>query len=473
MKKILIFYLVGVSLLVGCATVPITGRFQLNMMSDEEVIAAANENFSNFMTFARQKNVVLSASESPQAAAILASVGRISGQIIEASGLRNRLNWETVVVRASNANAFVLPNGKIVVFTGILPLAKTDAGLATVIAHEVAHVVAHHQAERISQALLAKVALTATEVALAVSNSKYRPAIGAALELGAQYGVLMPFSRVHESEADHIALIYMAKAGYDPTEAIGFWERMEAEGRSGPWELLSTHPSPRTRRSNIRKWLHEANIYYTDRTRQLQLKAARTEQSSRVALAPVAYRPSFQPGFWYQSKASNLPNPTTSRFDRTETCSTGECIVLVDDKGGATIFTADYGVKEYRNPNGSCQRFSPALRLIRFPLRVGDSWTDTVTFEGSTGSSKNAQLKFNAKVVDYESVTVPAGSFMAFKIIASLEGFRFLELWYAPETRTHVRIIAYHPQKGQILVNELINYQKTGEPIIPINTNAE
>ena len=417
-------------------------------------------------------------SESSEAAATLASVNRASERIIDASGLRNKLNWQTVVVKSSNANAFVLPNGKIVVFTGILPLAKTEAGLATVIGHEVAHVAASHQAERMSQALLTKAALTVTEVALAASNSKYQPIIGAALGLGAQYGVLMPFSRVHELEADHIGLFYMAKAGYDPTEAIGFWERMEAAGRSGPWELLSTHPNPGKRIGNIREWLPEVNLYYADRTRPLpsklaEAKAARAEQASRAALAPVAYQPSFQPGFWYQSKSSKLANPFILRFDRWERCPTGECMIIVDDRGNVVIhLTADQGLVEIRNPNGSWHRFSPPLRLIRFPLRVGDSWADAVTLEDSSGRRQNTQMKAN--VVDYESITVPSGSFMAFKIVVSLGGVRYREYWYAPETRTPVRSIFYDLKGGQVVNElELVNYQKTGEPVSPMNTNPK
>jgi Zn-dependent protease with chaperone function len=476
MKKIVILCLIGLFVLAGCATAPITGRSQINIVSDQQLIATANENFSQFMALLANKNAVLLPSESSDAAATLAYVNRVSERIIDASGLRNRLNWQTVVVKSSNANAFVLPNGKIVVFTGILPLAKTEAGLATVIGHEVAHVAARHKAERMSQALLAKAALTAVEVALAASNSKYRPIIGAALGLGALYGVLMPFSRIHELEADRIGLFYMAKAGYDPTEAIGFWERMEAAGRSGPWELLSTHPNPGTRRSNIREWLPEANLYYANHTRPLpvnlsEVKAARAEQYSRAALAPViAYRPSFEPGFWYQIKSNKFSKPVTYRFDRREKCSTGECMIIVGDRGDVTIYTADHGLVEIRDPNGSWVHFSPPLRIIRFPLRVGDSWTDAVTVEDPSGRRQNVQLK--ADVVDYESVTVPSGSFMAFKIIVSLRGVRFSESWYAPETRTSVRNIIYDPRGGQI-VGELVDYYKTDEPVDPMNANPE
>jgi len=255
--------------LAGCATVPITGRSQVNLFSDEEMVAIANDQFSQFMGFVTQEGAVLSETESPAAAAVLQGVGRISDRIIEAAGLRDRYDWQTVVVNANQENAFVMPNGKIIVYTGILPIAKTEAGLAAVTAHEVAHVVARHGAERASQQSLAQGVLEVADAVLAGQGDQYRPWIGAALGLGAQYGVLLPFSREHESEADHIGLLYMAKAGYDPAEAIGVWERMEAASGSGRPEFLSTHPSHATRRSQIQAWLPEANVYYVDRTRAL------------------------------------------------------------------------------------------------------------------------------------------------------------------------------------------------------------
>jgi predicted Zn-dependent protease len=274
------------------------------MVSNEDLAAAANDNFARLMSVAREKNAVLESSESPRAAATVDVVNRVSDRIIDAAGLRHQYNWQVVVVKAPEANAFVMPNGRIVVFTGLLPVVKTEAGLAAVIGHEVGHVVARHQAERVSQVLLAQLALTAAEVALATSNSKYGPAIGAALGLGAQYGILLPFSRVHESEADHIGLFYMAKAGYDPSEAIPLWERMEAAGGSGPWEYLSTHPSPGTRRDQIRAWLPGVMPFYADQARPLpqnlaEVQRIRTEEAPKAALAPAptVSRPVVDPGF--------------------------------------------------------------------------------------------------------------------------------------------------------------------------------
>ncbi len=449
-------------MLSGCATVPITGRSQLNMVSDQQVIAASDQEFSKFMGLVSQKNAVLSASESPQAAAITATVNRVSAKIIDAAGLRGRYNWQTVVVKSSQKNAFVTPNGKIVVFTGILPIAKTEAGLAAILGHEVSHVIARHSAERMSQALLAEVSVAAVDAALAASNSKYRPIISAAVGLGAQYGVLLPFSRAHESEADHIGLLLMAKAGYDPSEAVGIWQRMEAAGGSGPWEFLSTHPSHATRVAQMQQWLPEASLYYADAGRPLpsslaELEAAAADRASRVAVAPIATMPSYEPGFWYQYKVSNRPTPTTNRFVRTEPCTTGECFVVEASTGSTGVYTKGLALLETRAPNGAWRRFTPPLQEFRWPLRVGDSWTETVTAEDSSGKKQTVQLK--VQVVSYESVVVPAGTFMAYKIAVSVGGRRFREAWYAPETKTVVKSLTPDPQ-GREVVSELADYQR-------------
>ncbi len=461
---------IALLLVAGCATVPITGRSQVNLVSDAELVAAANENFSRLMGLANQKGLVLSEAESPQAAAILATVRRVSDRIIDAAGLRGRYNWQTVAVKAKEPNAVAMPNGKIVVFTGILPVAKTEAGLAAVIGHEVGHVVARHQAERVSQALLAQMVLTAADAALAVRNDRYRPVIGAALGLGAQYGILLPFSREHESEADHIGLFYMGKAGYDPAEAIGLWERMEAAGGSGPWEFRSTHPSPTTRLTQIRAWLPEANLYYADQTRPLptsltEVQTARAEHAAKMSLAPLASQPTYQPGFWWRSKATNRPNLVTYRVDRKEPCEVGECMVIQADTGAVAIYTLDFALVQIRNPNGTSTQFSPPLRLIRWPLRIGDTWSDVVTVEQSSGSRRNVQVK--AEVVGYEPVTVPSAAYLAFKLIISLGGVRYQEIWYAPETTTLVRTITYDSRGGQV-VSELIDYQKGDGSASPI-----
>jgi Zn-dependent protease with chaperone function len=456
------------------------------MLSDQEMAASANQQFAKFMSDATQKQAVLSVSESPQAASAIAMVNRVSQKIVDAAGMRGRANWEVTVVKSKSANAFVLPNGKIVVYTGILPIAKTEGGLAAVLGHEVAHVVARHSAERASQMLVANTAVSAAMVALAASSrsSSYASEVGAALGLGAQYGVILPFSRKHESEADHMGMFYMAKAGYDPSEAIGLWERMEAANGTGPWELLSTHPSNATRRARLQEWLPEAKIYYANPSRPLpvtlaEARKAALSQSSQMALAPVALQPTVKPGYWYKVKGSNRPGPDTIHVDRLQACSAGQCVVFARDDGGATIATQDQTqILETRNADGSWTRFSPGLPVFRFPLRVGDTWSATVSTEDSKGVKSTVGVK--SDVVGYEPVSVPAGQFIAYRVVLAVNGVRVRESWYVPEVRSSVRVVIYDNKGDQTSASEMLDYQKSDEPadsmpevLAPLQRQAE
>lgn len=187
------------------------------------------------------------------------------GQRIAAVSHTQNYDWDFKVIEDDEQiNAFALPGGKVAVYTGILPVAQTDAGLATVMAHEVAHVAARHGGERVSTGVLAQLGAVGIGAAMGGSDPYVYEAVMQAYGLGANVGVLLPFGRSQESEADRIGLIYMAKAGYDPREAVAFWERMEAvsQGKSGPPEFLSTHPGYQTRIQNLHKWLPEAMTYY-------------------------------------------------------------------------------------------------------------------------------------------------------------------------------------------------------------------
>jgi predicted Zn-dependent protease len=260
--------------LAGCSTVAVTGRSQLNMMSDTHMINVANQSYSQLMSSYNSKGAILREYDSKEAENAIASVKRVSDRIIDAAGLRHQYQWEVTVVKSSTPNAFVMPNGKIVVYTGILPIAKNEAGLAAIIGHEVAHVVAKHGAERASQSTLSTLAVQVAATAVAVNSqakgkSNNSAAIGAALGFGAQFGVLMPFSRLHESEADRIGQIYMAKAGYDPAEAIAVWQRMEQQTGKSQFEFVSTHPGHGTRQQQLTQWLPQAQEYYRDRNKPL------------------------------------------------------------------------------------------------------------------------------------------------------------------------------------------------------------
>jgi predicted Zn-dependent protease len=168
------------------------------------------------------------------------------------------MDWQAAVIRSPTVNAFCLPGGKIAVYTGILPVCGGDAGLATVLGHEMAHAISRHGAQRVFQQENAQALLTGAAASLGDMDYNSRRVVMGLLGAGANYGVLLPFSRDHESEADHIGLIYMARAGYDPHEAVDFWQRMESIGGEQPPEFASTHPSHGTRIRQLKEWMPEA-----------------------------------------------------------------------------------------------------------------------------------------------------------------------------------------------------------------------
>ena len=190
-------------------------------------------------------------------AALNARIEGVGRRIAEATG-KTSYEWEFKVVDKPVVNAFCLPGGKVVVYTGILPVAMDDAGLATVLGHEIAHAIARHGGERVSEGLLVNVGLEAAIAAMGGGDPKTVQTVTSLLGAGAAVGVVMPFSRMQESEADRLGLYYMAKAGYDPGAAVGFWQRMGAANTGAPPEILSDHPSDATRIRQIEEWLPEA-----------------------------------------------------------------------------------------------------------------------------------------------------------------------------------------------------------------------
>ena len=207
-----------------------------------------------------QKGRAVSPEQDPALSQRIRGVGE---RIIRAAGLQNAYQWEYLVIRSAEVNAGAIAGGKVIVYTGILPIAGSDAGLATVLGHEVGHVLAHHTGERLSQAGLTQAALDVAAAALeGGSGGGGASTAMAVFGLGAQVGILLPYERAQESEADHIGLILMAKAGYDPREAIGLWQRMEQRGGATPPAFLSTHPSHGTRIAQLEQWMPEAWQYY-------------------------------------------------------------------------------------------------------------------------------------------------------------------------------------------------------------------
>jgi predicted Zn-dependent protease len=255
---------IGLAGLAGCETNPYTGRSQLLMISvDQEMQMGAQ-------AYGQVKNdPKMHQAQDPRE---IEPVRRVAAHIIEAAKrskyaeTANQFQWEVTVIKDDKTmNAFALPGGKIAVYTGIFPVAKTEAGLAAVLGHEVTHALARHGAERMSQGQLTNAALQVlgTAAGAAGGNAMLGQAAMAALGAGAQVGVLLPFSRKHESEADYIGILLAADAGYDPRESVHLWERMEQlSGGKGPAEFLSTHPGHETRIEQLKKWMPEAMAIY-------------------------------------------------------------------------------------------------------------------------------------------------------------------------------------------------------------------
>jgi predicted Zn-dependent protease len=243
----------------ACSQVALTGRSQLLLVSDAEMAQLAKQSRLKFLQDAdRERSIVRE--QDPEGGQSVAMVNRVGTRIVQAAGLEKHAQWRVYLVRSKDVNANASADGTIVVYTGILPVAQSETGLAVIVAHEIAHVVARHSSERLSQVLIAQ---NVTNVAAALASPQYQAPVAAALGLGSQYGVLMPFGRKHESEADHLGIYYMAKAGYDPAEAPRLWERMSAKSSgAAPPEFLSTHPSEATRATQLRAWLPDARRYY-------------------------------------------------------------------------------------------------------------------------------------------------------------------------------------------------------------------
>lgn len=255
------------TLLAACESAPVTGRSQMMLVSESEERQMGLQAYQQVLSKeALSHDAQVNALIDKVGRRIAAAAERPPGELWRAP----RFRWEFKTVDNNEPNAFCLPGGKVVVYTGILPITRTEAGLAVVIGHEVAHALARHGAERMSDQMVAQVGASAAAIAMAATiggnNRRYVPVMMAALGAGATVGYLLPMSRAQESEADRIGLVLMALAGYDPREALGVWERMRAAntGKHNA-EWLSTHPADSTRLADIRRWLPEAMRYYRPR----------------------------------------------------------------------------------------------------------------------------------------------------------------------------------------------------------------
>ncbi|KPK42417.1 MAG: peptidase M48 [Phycisphaerae bacterium SG8_4] len=259
-----LLFLCALSLLsAGCSEVPISGRQQFNIVPGSTMNSLSFKSYGEFLA----QNKLSTNAEQTQ------MVKRVGGRIQKAvenysaeNGYEDRLDgyeWEFNLVEDPNVNAWAMPGGKVVVYTGILPIAQGETGLAVVMGHEIAHAFVKHGAERMSQGLLVQMGGIALSTALEDYPDQTKDLFMQSYGVGAQVGVLLPYSRKHESEADHLGLVFMAMAGYNPEQAPAFWERMAAQkkGAAGP-EFLSTHPADQTRIQNLKDLLPEAMTYY-------------------------------------------------------------------------------------------------------------------------------------------------------------------------------------------------------------------
>lgn len=263
MKKIALLFVAGTGLLYACTRVPITGRSQLNLIPESTIQSMALQEYQTFLS----QNKTVSPTGSKDAEMVRRVGGRIAQAVTTYMAQNNLGNevanykWEFNLVNDKQVTAWCMPGGKVVVYTGLLPVTQNETALACVMGHEIAHAIARHGNERMSQGLVAQGIQVAGAVALN-KNPQAQNIFMQAFNVGGPLG-LMAYGRQNELEADHLGLIFMAMAGYNPQEAVPFWTRMASTGGQKPPELLSTHPSDDRRIAQLQKLMPEAMKYYS------------------------------------------------------------------------------------------------------------------------------------------------------------------------------------------------------------------
>lgn len=253
-------------IIASCATVPLTGRRQLSLVNEAEIQQQASLAYRDFLSDSKTK-VIKGTANAQLVQRVGKNVAAAVNRFLQENGYDDQydFDWEFNLIQEDQINAWCMPGGKVAVYSGILPVTKNEAGLATVMGHEIAHAIAKHSGERMSQTILAQAGGVAVDAATSEKSGTTRAVINTAYGLGGQLA-LLSYSRNQESEADRLGLVFMAMAGYNPNEAVGFWERMaqakQSQGGGAPPEFLSTHPSDARRINNIQKLIPEAMNYY-------------------------------------------------------------------------------------------------------------------------------------------------------------------------------------------------------------------
>jgi predicted Zn-dependent protease len=248
----------------SCSTVPITGRSQLNLIPHESMLSMSYQQYDEFLKENKLSTNTVEVNRVKRVGQnIETAVNRYFAQRNMAYQLRD-YKWEYNLVESKDINAWCMPGGKVVVYTGILPITQDDTGLAVVMGHEIAHAVAQHGNERMSQQLAVQLGGMALATAVATKPALTQQLWMTAFGLGSSVGIILPYSRLQENEADRLGLTFMAMAGYDPRKAVDFWERMsQVKSGQAPPEFLSTHPSDQTRIQNIKSIIPDVMPYYT------------------------------------------------------------------------------------------------------------------------------------------------------------------------------------------------------------------
>ena len=261
MRKYLLL-LLAVAIFAACSTVLITGRKQLLLVPDSEVLTMSLQSYKQFIDS-------VPASKDKANTDLVKKVGKNISTVVETylknNGMEAEIanfSWEFNLVKDTSVNAFCMPGGKVVVFEGILPITQTEVGMAVVLGHEIAHAVAKHSSERMSQQMMVQYGASLTNSLLSNKSEATRSTLNTIYGIGTEYGVMLPYSRKHEYEADQLGLIFLAMEGYDPNEAITFWQRMAANSGGAPIEFMSTHPSDANRIAKLKELLPDALKYY-------------------------------------------------------------------------------------------------------------------------------------------------------------------------------------------------------------------
>lgn len=292
MKKIFLFSAMVAVLLTACNKVPISGRNQLNLVSDSEVLQASLASYKEYMGKATKSTETV---KSAQVTRVGQKIAAATEAYLNANGMSDQVKnfaWEFNLVKDSQLNAFCMPGGKIVVYEGIMNIIASDDELAVVMGHEVAHAVAKHSNERLSQQKALEYGGAILGAVIQGQSQQTQNLAAQVFGLGANYGVMLPFSRKHETEADNIGLVLMTMAGYNPDCAMTFWQKMSSNSGNNKLEFLSTHPSDATRIANLQKqiplvkqqygaYIKPATTTTTSTTKATTTKKSTSKKSSK------------------------------------------------------------------------------------------------------------------------------------------------------------------------------------------------